>query len=216
MVYNKSKEWTLESVRPFGSNVIRATIRSGKRAWTLMGAYTPPSDHRGITLGHITQAHNTSNRRNPIIMRMEDINCPLDGGTPTEGTQQDTGQDRTHPNDTIRRMETAALVTSMGLTSMIPHFKQKGRHKGRTWTYRKYTRRTGKTIGSVCDHNLVADPKDFTNCQLREPNLDTDHRAVIGTMKISSIKNHKRYLRTRSSYPIIRPDPQNFNPPTRR
>jgi len=40
------------------------------------------------------------------------------------------------------------------------------------------------------------------NCQLKTPRLESDHRAVVATLRLGSVKHHQRYVKRRSNYPI--------------
>lgn len=50
------RSWSLEGIRGHGPNVISATLVTGRRRWTILGVYIPPSDDSGITLTSIGEA----------------------------------------------------------------------------------------------------------------------------------------------------------------
>ena len=61
LIYKKQKTWTLESVKCFGPNVIRATITMGQKRYSLIGAYIPSSETTGQTLDFINKAKMEAN-----------------------------------------------------------------------------------------------------------------------------------------------------------
>jgi len=188
LVHWLGKGWGLESIRGFGPNVIRATLVSGQRRWYVIGGYIPPSEEDGSTLGFIAQAWDTCrNHRWPVIT-LGDLNVDL--GNP-QGTNQ---------NGVERRLETSTLMDTMGMTSMRERFRQCKRRMGRYWTWSQ--RRLGVEIGSVCDHICTDQPRFFTNCQIKVPRMDTDHLLLIAALRLGSVKNHQRYVRSRTKYPI--------------
>ena len=118
LVYQDSKAWGLESTRTFGPNVIKTTLVSGQRRWYIIGVYIPPSEIDGATLDCVQQAKDaTNNARWPTIM-LGDLNVDIEnpGGNSREGVE--------------RRLETAALVTSMGLRSIISSFRPSKKRLG--------------------------------------------------------------------------------------
>ena len=41
------------------------------------------------------------------------------------------------------------------------------------------------------------------NCQIKIPRFDTDHSLlVLGTLLLESVKHHRRYVRSRGTYPV--------------
>ena len=112
LVHRQGKGWGLESIRSFGPNVIRATLVSGQRRWYIIGGYVSPNEQDGSTLACIQQAwESCRNRRWPVIT-LGDFNVDL--GNP-QGTNQ---------NGLERRLETAALMDTMGMTSMRDFYRQ--------------------------------------------------------------------------------------------
>jgi Exonuclease III len=119
-----SKDWSLESTKHFDPNVIRATlvVVSGQKHWTIIGACVPPSECDGKTLDWITQTWvSRPNHCWPTIL-LGDLNVDLD----RLGDDTGDGMDR--------RVQTAALVDSFGLSNLRNHFRQHQRHLGRFWT----------------------------------------------------------------------------------
>ena len=194
LIYRDSKGWGLESTQTFGPNVIRTTLVSGGKRWYIIGAYIPPSEVDGKTLDYITQAKETVSNRNWPTILLGDLNVDLE-------TTEETWREGTE-----RRIETATLMITMGLQSMREHFRQKGKKVGRHWTWKG--RREGVQYGSVCDHIMTSKRNDFINCQIKIPRMDTDHNALVGTLRLVSEKEHRRYVNSRSKYPIS-PTPRN-------
>jgi exonuclease III len=76
LFYRKTAEnWVIEGTRPFGPNVIRTTLVSGKKRWVIIGAYIPPSEEDGHTIECI-QAAATIHPRSPLIL-LGDFNVNL-------------------------------------------------------------------------------------------------------------------------------------------
>jgi len=197
LVYRKTKAWGLESTRVFGPNVILTTLVSGQLRWHIIGGYIPPSETDGSTLAHIERAWDTcGNSRWPVIM-LGDLNVDLEN---PDGTYHDGAE---------RRQETAALLETMGLKDMRKSFRQRKKILGRYWTYRKKTR--GVVHGSICDYILSTSRKFFTNCQIKTPRYNTDHNILVATLRLGSVKNHQRYVRSRGVYPIKRLAPLEGN-----
>ena len=110
--------WTLESIKSFGANVIRATLVSGQKRWYIIGAYIPPSEEDGGTLDAIAAAGESTNQRWPIIL-LGDLNCNLDKpeGNSIIGAE--------------RRMETATLMSTLGLSNMMDRTPCQGQTSAR-------------------------------------------------------------------------------------
>ena len=86
LAYRRSKGWDLESIKPFGPNVVRATLVAGHKRWYVIGAYIPPSEEDGQTLDFISEAAAVSNPNWPIIL-LGDLNVDLNdpAGNSMEG-----------------------------------------------------------------------------------------------------------------------------------
>ena len=197
LVYRDSKAWGLESTRTYGPNVIKTTLVSGQRRWYIIGAYIPPSEIDGATLDCIQQAKDAANNsRWPTIM-LGDFNVDIEKpeGNSNEGVE--------------RRLETAALLSSMGMRSIRASFRQCEKRLGRYWTWKK--RRNGVVHGAILDHILADSRRDFINCQLKKPRFDTDHMLLLGTMRLGQVKHHRRYVRARGTYPIKPVEPMEGN-----
>ena len=191
LIHRASKGWGLESTRFFGPNVVRTTLVSGQRRWFIIGVYIPPSEEDGSTLDFLTEAYVSINNPRWPVMVVGDLN--MDPRNPAGN----------HAVGIDRRIETDALITSWGMTSMADHFRQSARQRGRRWTWQREVQ--GVMHRSVCDH-ILADQRQFiTNCQIRVPRFETDHRAIVCTLRLGSVKHHQRYVRSRSSFPIPSP-----------
>lgn len=60
-----------------------------------------------------------------------------------------------------RQEETAAIISSLGLTNLQDHFQGR-RHQSYTWSQRHNSR----LITSICDYILTWDRTDFQNLQI--------------------------------------------------
>ena len=188
--------WTLESIKSFGANVIRATLVSGQKRWYIIGAYIPPSEEDGGTLDAIAAAGESTNQRWPIIL-LGDLNCNLDKpeGNSIIGAE--------------RRMETATLMSTLGLSNMMDRFRPRKARLYKNWTWRM--RRDNALHGAVCDAILSNDPASFSNCRIGTPRFDTDHSILIGMVKLVAKRHHRRYAKSRSKYPIAKVKPEDMN-----
>jgi exonuclease III len=130
--------FTLEGTRRFGPNIIRTTLSTGLRRWTVIGIYVPPSETDGTTLNYLQLAYNYAN--NDEVILLGDINVNLDHMA----------------NSNHRQDETAALISSMGLHDLRHHYRFKDNLK---WTWRQL--RNGTNITSVCDYICTTNIKDF-------------------------------------------------------
>ena len=197
LIYRTAEDWVLESTQAFGPNVVRATIVSGQRRWYLIGAYVPPSEEDGHTLDCITSARDSVNNHHWPVILMGDFNVDLSNpaGNSSVGAE--------------RRLETATLLASMGVSSMRDRFRQGKNQMGRYWTWKM--RREGSIHGAVCDHILTDDPQYFTSCRIKTPRFDTDHYALVGGVRLGSARHHRRYVRGRSRNPLKKLTLQEMN-----
>ena len=99
-----------------------------------------------------------------------------------------------------RRVETAALMDSMGLKSMRDQFKQGQKFKWKFWTW--HSTRNGVHIGSICDNIMTDQRRIFKNCQIKIPRFNTDHYALMGVITTDTERSHRRYVQRRQTYPI--------------
>ena len=121
IIYRKSEAFGIEDVKCFGPNVIRATLVSGRKRWLLVGTYVPPSEENGETLDWITQAAQNRARHCPLIL-LDDLNVDLDDLS-------------LHSHGAERRVETASLVSMLGLNSLRNHFRQRRGLLNKYWTW---------------------------------------------------------------------------------
>ena len=110
---NDSKLFTIEGVKSFGMNVIRATLISGKKRWTIIGCYIPPSEKDNVTLDNIQKALQHDN--NDEIILMGDLNVNI--------YKMDKAKDR--------HKQTVALLSSLCLTDLQKHYRVKNNER---WT----------------------------------------------------------------------------------
>ena len=189
--------WALESTEKFGPNVVRATLVSGHKRWYIIGVYIPPSEEDGTTLDFIAMAkESVQNLRWPCII-LGDLNVNLDNpeGTSNQGAE--------------RRMETVAMLATMGMKGTRERFRQRKQRLNKYWTW--HMKRGDVNHGAICDHILSDNLKSFTNCQIVTPRFDTDHYALISTMTLASKHQHRRYVQRRTRYPIRAQRPAEMN-----
>ena len=119
------------------------------RRYQVVGDYIPPSETNRSTLAAIqTASWKPEGSNTSLILLGADLNCNFD----------DLG-DSTQIGANCRT-ETAALVDSLGLTSMRLSFRQQ--RKG--WVQRFWTLmqcRNGALVGLVCDHILTDTRSNF-------------------------------------------------------
>jgi hypothetical protein len=170
--------------------MIRATLISGSKSWTLIGAYIPPSETDGSTLEFISIAKRTAPSTRPLIL-LGDLNVNLQQLGSNQGSILN------------RRTETLALVTTLGLQDLHRHFWPSQRKYIGDWTWNM--RREGTRIYSKCDYILTTEHSHFSNFKILTPRFDTDHRMVKGILRIDLKKNQKKYMCQRTRYPVRKP-----------
>lgn len=188
LVYRNREGWSLESTKTFGPNVIRTTLVSGERKWYIVGCYIPPSEEDGVTLGMLTQAYESRRNLNWPVILLGDLNVNLDnpGGNQAAGA--------------CRRLETAALLDTWSLVSRRDQFRQCKKRIGRNWTWQKVME--GRVHRSICDYILTDNRQFITNCRIRQPRFDTDHKAIVAIVQTGPVKNHQQYINGRTKFPI--------------
>jgi hypothetical protein len=170
--------FTLEGTRTFGPNVIRTTLVSGKRRWTMLGAYIPPSELDNSTINYIQLA--TQYEPNHELILLGDLNVNINNMT------------RSNP----RHDDTVALIASLGLIDPRQHFRLKNNTK---WTWHQY--RTNRYVTSECDYILTTNIKDIRNIKIKTPtSYDSDHRLVLVSMHLN-VTEHKKYMRRKTKLP---------------
>jgi Endonuclease-reverse transcriptase len=173
-----NKSFTLEGTHTFGPNVIRTTLVSGNRRWTLIGAYIPPSETNNDTINYIQLA--TQHAHNHELVLLGDLNVNLN--------------DMQRSN--IRQDDTVALISSLGLQDLRQAFRIKYSSK---WTWRQL--RDNRYITSECDYILTTNVKDFKHIRIKTPNAyESDHRLVMTTMVLNR-RQHKIYMNQRTRQP---------------
>ena len=178
---SNSKQWTVEGIRTHGPNVISCTLVSGKRRWTLIGCYIPPSEDDGTTLDYIQEAIRTR-AHHPLIL-LGDLNIEFH-----------------HPKDSRSELLTDGLAL-YGLTDLSNSYRK----PTGSWTWSQ--RKDDGYIRSVTDYILVDCPQDFSRWTIKSPRYYSDHRAVVAELRLVSKKRHRRYLHRRQYFPIRLPLP---------
>jgi len=190
LFYRKSKNFHVEGTRTFGPNVIGATLVAGRKRWRIVGAYIPPSEVDGSTLDFIqaaAAAAATSSQHIPLIL-LGDLNVDL--------KQVDAIINE-------RQIETAALLSSLGLTNLNNNFVQRKRVGDWTW----FQRREGRRIVRRCDYILATDTESFQALRIKTPRYNSDHRMVMGILRLDYTRQHKRYVEKRARFNFhIRPE----------
>ena len=173
----------VEGTTKHGPNVIAFHLETGCKRYYIVGAYIPPSDRK--TIDDIRDAWQQ---------------CP-EGSTPI--LLGDLNVNLRDPKDD-RDEEVAEECSSMGLSDMSRHFRQRRRRRMRgRWTWRM--RRRGRDISSQPDYFLAreGDRRDFRGVTLRAPrHHDSDHRAVIATVYAGTARRLAGYIRRRSRFPV--------------
>jgi len=176
----QSPNWTLESQRKHGPNVISCELKTGHRRFLLVGAYVSPSESDGSTMAFVELA--CARRTGLRTVIMGDFNV-----------------DFNEPGATGRDTDIMASLASLGVNSTGDCFRLSRRHReGFTWKQV----RNGELMTSRCDSILSNCPRDFSNLQIRSPRGQlSDHDAVCAWIIAGSIKRHRGYLCARKSIP---------------
>lgn len=183
-----SKEWHLEGTQTFGPNVIKTILVSGRKRWTIVGAYIPPSEEDNSTLDCIQTA--TSRLDSPLIL-LGDLNVDIHQ-IPNQGYNQ-------------RQEETLALIASLDLSDLKRHFTPRKRiERWKEWTWSQ-KRNDGTRIRSVCDYILTQERSQFRYFQLKEPRFDSDHRLLHAKLQLNPIEEHRSYVQQRTKPPVSIP-----------
>jgi hypothetical protein len=183
LFYKKAKDWHIEGVKTFGPNVIGATLVSGSWRRSIIGAYIPPSEEDGKTLECIELAADRL-RRNPIIL-LGDLNVDLlDARERRRGNR--------------RQQETVNVIELLGLKTVNHRFRRK--MKCGVWTW--WQRRMGRIVKATADYILAQEADDITSYRLKTPRFDSDHRLVKAGLRTKSEKEHQKYVRKRTKFPI--------------
>jgi exonuclease III len=164
--------WHVESERTHGPNVLSAVLVSGPCRFLLLGAYLPPSDTKGETLVHLQDMAS----RCPSLPRilLGDLNIDVH-----------------FPNTNERDASVLAAIANIGVEDLTASFLQR-RSSGWTWKQRQGSDR----IASRCDYIMAMTREDWQRVRFVTPrSIDSDHRMVVGDLRGSSQKNHKRYYR---------------------
>ena len=182
LCYRKSANFHIEGTSTVGPNVISATLVSGRKRWRMLGVYIPPSEEDGSTLEFVQRAATAATSRMPLIL-LGDLNVDL------KNIQAATGG---------RRMETVALVSTLGLIDLNQQFMQRQGIGDWTWSQR----REGRRIVSRCDYILATDMADFRAFRIKEPRFATDHRMLVSVLRVDCKRQHRKYVRGRTRYPV--------------
>jgi exonuclease III len=183
LFYKKAKDWHIEGVKTFGPNVIGATLVSGSWRRSIIGAYIPPSEEDGKTLEWIELAADRL-KRNPIIL-LGDLNVNL-------------LDERERRRGNRRQEDTVNVIELLGLKTVNHRFRRK--MKCGVWTW--WQRRTGRIIKATADYILAQEVDDITSYRLKTPRYDSDHRLVKAGLRTKSQKEHQKYVRKRTKFPI--------------
>ena len=116
MFYREGAGFALEEVRPYGPNVLRLEVVSGRRRWYIIGCYLAPDDAQ--TIERVVTALGYQPKGTALIVA-GDLNTDM-GDVECDG----------------RGAEIAAAITEAGLEDMAAHFLLRKRREGRerrTW-----------------------------------------------------------------------------------
>lgn len=73
LIHRQAEDWCIESIKRYGYNTISAALVSGKRKWSIIGTYIPPSSQAAQTLQDLWKALEDRPAKNIILMG--DLNC---------------------------------------------------------------------------------------------------------------------------------------------
>ena len=177
--------WSLESQRACGPNVISCELKTPGRRFLVVGAYISPSEDDCSTMQHITTA----------VTRQPGLRTIILG---------DFNVDLVEPSATDRDANLLASIADLGMENAMDYFRSSRRHRdGFTWRQV----RDGQLLQSRCDSILCNCPRDFLNVQIRSPRGHlSDHDAVCGWIRSGPSKAHKGYLHARKTLPWTFPD----------
>ena len=74
------------------------------------------------------------------------------------------------------------------------------KNKLKFWTWRKFI--NNKKIQSICDYVLYGSQVKFDRLNMIDTNFDSDHRLILGRIKIEKSKVYKSYIKSREKFPI--------------
>jgi len=186
LFHRESEFFVMEGTKAFGPNVIRATLVAGDKKWTVIGAYIPSSETDGSTLALLAKAWRTAPTSHEVIL-LGDLNVDL--------------YMETFRADQERQWNTIDVVGKMGLTDLFYCFRQKKRSRGEhnEWTWSAV--RNAVKLKSRLDYILTSAKNDFRACRIRTPRFDTDHRMILGVLKVGARRTHCRYMSRRMTFP---------------
>jgi hypothetical protein len=108
-----NNQFTIEGTRSFGPNIIRTTLVSGTKRWTIIGCCFPLSETDLCTLDHLQSAIHHDLNKEIILL---DLNVNIQKMTNANNQQE----------------ETAALLAATGLQDLQQHFIMR---RNERWTW---------------------------------------------------------------------------------
>jgi hypothetical protein len=180
LIYRESEYWTVESVKPFGSDAISFQLETGQKRYSCVGGCIPPKDESIIE--SIGKAFDILPKGPRILLG--DMNVNLNN--PRNG----------------RGLQIATVVADLGLEDLISHFHQKCNDWEKfTW----WMRRGNSIIKAKCDYILGSERGLFTKTAIRNPrHYSSDHYMVMGTIASRPKRENKSYSRSWKSFPLKR------------
>jgi len=180
LVWRDRPNWSLESEKQVGPDVVSMELVTGGRRFLVIGAYISPNETDGRTIAQILDAKAKRPGLRTIILG--DFNVDFHEG-----------------GDNSRDTDIVAAMASIGVDCIVDNFRLARNHRdGFTWKQM----RGSELITSRCDSILADCPRDFTNYQIRSPpgNL-SDHDAVVGWLRAGPSRTMRGYAKARKTIP---------------
>ena len=189
----------VEAVNVVSPNVLTFQLVTGEVRFFVMGAYIPPGSTTGVDDLRSAWDKCPANCH-PLLLGDLNINF---------------GSPRSEREEII-----VDLLDEIGLADMSRKFQQRwrnGRQGGGRWTWRQ--RRGGQWHQSQPDYCMARerDGKLFRNVAVRRPRIhDSDHRAVVASIRRGRPGQLKAYRRGRMRFPLQLPPVEEQDEQTRR
>lgn len=181
LIFREAKHWHIEGYRTHGPNVLSAYLRSGDKAWLLIGAYFPPSADAHQMAAAIDVATQRSN--GPTII-CGDFNMRI---------------------GSVSTARDVALSTSLMATGCTESLADKFRIRRRFWKRTTWIDPAGQA-DHQCDYILVkpSDVKNWTGLDYKTPRgYTSDHILIVGRLRGENKTSHQEYYNKRSKFPFV-------------
>jgi hypothetical protein len=171
LVWKESNHYCLESINLHGPNTLSFQLVAGGRRWLIVGVYMSPNEPATSICQHIIHLCN-QHPNLPLIVTGDFIICFNDN------------------NYSIRDLEIINTLKFVGISNMLPHFKQRKPYRDHC-TWRQF--RDGQLIQSQCDYVLSDESRKlFKSIRIINPrHYDSYHFAICFTLYAKAPKQHK-------------------------